>query len=119
MGTLWQRNAKTRILTKDTKEERKGNGGDEACVQRVIGVFVLPAPGSQTGSELRCCEPPGKRVKRGLPGARGRVSWDPVVADPPIRGVQSKPALQGTGVPGVRQARSVAKISTECANTGC
>ena len=61
----------------------------------------------------------GKKGEKGFAWARGRVSWDPVVADPPIRGVQSKPALQGAGVPGVRQARSVAKISTECANTGC
>ena len=60
-----------------------------------------------------------KKVKKGLPGARGRVSWDPVVADPPVRGVQSQPALQGTGVSGVRQARSRAKRSTVCVNTGC
>ena len=35
----------------------------------------------------------GKKVKRGLPGSRGRESWDPVVADPPFRGVQSVTGL--------------------------
>ena len=45
--------------------------------------------GREVAEELRYCEPPGKWMKMGLPGARGRVSWDPVVADPPLRGVQS------------------------------
>ena len=37
----------------------------------------------------------GKRGENGLPGARGRVSWDPVVADRHIRGVQSETGLTG------------------------
>ena len=32
----------------------------------------------------------GKRGEKWFAWARGRVSWDPVVADPPIRGVQSE-----------------------------
>ena len=35
----------------------------------------------------------GKGVKRWLPGARGRELWDPVFADPPLRGVQSETGL--------------------------
>ena len=38
--------------------------------------------GREVAEELRYCDPPGKVVKRGLPGARGRKSWDPIVADP-------------------------------------
>ena len=37
----------------------------------------------------------GKMVKRGLPGARGQNSWDPVVADQPLRGVESETGLAG------------------------
>ena len=37
----------------------------------------------------------GKMVKMGLPGARGRMSCDPVVADSLRRGVQSETGLTG------------------------
>ena len=43
----------------------------------------------------------GKRGEKGLPGARGRVSWDLVVVDPPKRGVQSEDRpYRGQAFPG-------------------
>ena len=56
------------------------------CVMRRVRVTCTGVAKRQRTAKWRAT---GKRVKRDLPGARGRVSWDPVVADPPIRGVQS------------------------------
>ena len=63
-------------------------------------MFVQPAPWSQSSRGPAVLQTTGKKVKMGLPGARGRESWDPVVADPPLVGVQSETGLTGDRRPG-------------------
>ena len=56
-------------------------------------------------------------MKKGLPDARGRVSWDPVVADPPIRGVQSETGLTGDRRSGGATSEERGEKQARCAGT--
>ena len=55
-----------------------------ACKRKCVSVH--PALGSQSSRGSAVMRTTGKMVKRGLPGARGLESWDPVVAVLPFRG---------------------------------
>ena len=76
------------VTQKGTKQNGWGKNESRAACYAACSCNLHR--GRKVAEDLQYSEPPGKSVKSGLPGARGRVSWDPVVADPPKRGVQSE-----------------------------
>ena len=93
---------KHEVQRKDTKEGEKQNM--RAACETTCSCYL-----HRGREEAEDCEmtTTGKRGEKGFAWARGRVSWDPVVADPPKRGVQSETGL-------TRDRRSGGATSEEC-----
>ena len=108
----------------ERRESRMWHGNREEKEGDVLRVITKRRCVCVTFTGRRCCRDSavlratGKWLKMGYPGLRDGCRGTRSLLTRHFEESSLRPALQGTGVPGARQARNGAKGSTKCANTG-